>query len=86
MGKSLSIQEAWDNLEDDQRQFDRTVAELKAKLENPSKDQRSVDKPSEGRDSFQNMTKKKSWLAYSRGLSVGRTGILESRHKYDPGG
>lgn len=46
MGKSLSIQEAWDTLEDDQRQFERTVAELKANLANTSKNQKSVDKPS----------------------------------------
>ncbi len=60
MGKSLSIQEAWDSLGDDQRQFERTVAELKAKLANTSKNQKSVDKPSEEQDPSHNKTRKKA--------------------------
>lgn len=51
MGKSLSIQEVWDTLGDDQRQFERTVAELKAKLENTPKNQKFVDKPDKEQDS-----------------------------------
>jgi hypothetical protein len=51
MGKSLSIQEVWDTLGDDQRQFERTVAELKAKLENTPKNQKSVDKTDKEEDS-----------------------------------
>ena len=51
MGKSLSIQEAWDSLGDDQRQFERTVAELKAKLENTPKNQKFVDKTDKEQDS-----------------------------------
>jgi hypothetical protein len=56
MGKLLSIQEAWDTLGDDQRQFERTVAELKAKLANTSKNQKSVDKPSQDEDPSHNKT------------------------------
>jgi len=41
MEKSLSIQEAWDTLEDDQRQFERTVAKLRDNLEHLSKNQES---------------------------------------------
>jgi hypothetical protein len=60
VGKSLSIEEAWDTLGDDQRQFERTVAELKAKLANTSKNQKSVDKPSEKQDPTHNKTRKKA--------------------------
>ena len=59
MGKLLSMQEAWDTLGDDQRQFERTVAELKAKLANSSKDQKSVDKPSKEQETSHTKTKKK---------------------------
>ena len=60
MGKSLSIQEAWDTLGDDQRQFERTVAELKAKVANTSKNQKSVDKPREEQGPSHNKIGKKA--------------------------
>ena len=59
MGKLLNIQEAWDTLEDDQRQFDRLVTELKAKVSNTSTNQKSNDKRSEAQGSSQYITKKK---------------------------
>lgn len=59
MGKLLNIQEAWDTLEDDQRQFDRLVTELKAKVSNTSTNQKSNDKHSEAQGPSQYITKKK---------------------------
>ena len=87
MDKLLSIQEAWDTLEDDQRQFERMVAELKAKVSSTSTNQKSNDKPSEGQDPSQNVTKKKGWFdILIRLVGWANNGILESRHKYGPGG
>ena len=41
MEQLLSVQEAWDTLGDDQRQFERTVAELKSRVANIAKSQKS---------------------------------------------
>lgn len=55
MGKSLSVQDAWDMLADDQRQFERTVATLKAMVLDLSKNQGSVDKTSTEQDLSRNI-------------------------------
>jgi len=56
MGKLLNIQDAWDTLGDDQRQFERTVAELKANFAIASKSRKTVDKPYKKQRPSQNKT------------------------------
>ncbi len=41
MDKILSIHDVWDTIQDDQRQFERTVAELKSRVANIAKSQKS---------------------------------------------
>ena len=47
MNKILSIHDVWDTIQDDQRQFERTVAELKSRVANIAKSQKPDNIPSE---------------------------------------
>jgi len=49
MEKMLSIHDARDTMEDDQRQFERTVAELKSRAIKIAKDRKPGNIPSGGR-------------------------------------